>query len=149
MFGKDAATKLLPCKRDVGGMGWRLGRLLTKIHEDRYGPKVRESCWPIRKIILESVVLCFLKAYYHPNFMFMPMTHLLLVFVCRYHQFNLTLYYSLGWIVLCKGAWVRVLLRTATEDDLLEDRPEHPKQVMVVAANLISLSLVLQRSDTE
>ncbi len=28
-------------KRDVGGMGWRLGRLLTKMHKDRYGPKVR------------------------------------------------------------------------------------------------------------
>ncbi len=33
----------LPFKRDVGRMGWRLGRLLTKMHKDRYGPKVRED----------------------------------------------------------------------------------------------------------
>ncbi len=55
------ANKLSSLKRDVGGMGWRLGRLLTKMHKDRYGPKVREDLMAhILKMILKEFCVAFI-----------------------------------------------------------------------------------------
>ncbi len=40
-------------------MGWRLGRLLTKMHKDRHGPKVRVPAWSILKIIVVPIFTVF------------------------------------------------------------------------------------------
>ncbi len=86
VLGKEAAAAAdkssLSCKWDVGGMGWRLGRLLTKINSDRFGHKVRRT--PV--VLIMPRVTCLL----------------LLVFVYRYiyiysHCLNL---YS-PWILCC------------------------------------------------